>query len=170
MLEGLNSSEARLLRLVNGLTPEQWSFRETPERWSIAENIEHVILLESWISGIIVKILAEPADPEKTMPGPAKDELVRALSRTTKLNAREAMRPVGKWPDSAELMQEFRATRDRTLTFARETRANLRERCFAHISLGELDCYQWLLLLGKHGMRHAEQIEEIKANPAFPKT
>jgi hypothetical protein len=37
VLDQLASSEARLLELVEGLTPEQWSFRETPERSSIAE-------------------------------------------------------------------------------------------------------------------------------------
>ena len=46
VIDGLASSEARLLALVEGLTPAQWNFHETPERWSIAENIEHVIAVD----------------------------------------------------------------------------------------------------------------------------
>src|SRR5271163_580232 len=34
VLEQLSASEARLLGLVEGLTPAQWSFREDAERWS----------------------------------------------------------------------------------------------------------------------------------------
>jgi hypothetical protein len=36
------------------------------------------------------------------------------------------------------------------------------------MAFGELDLYQWLIVLSKHGERHALQIEEIKANPAWP--
>jgi DinB superfamily len=55
VLEELASSEARLLQLVEGLTQEQWRFRETPERWSIAENIEHCVVFERFIMGVIAK-------------------------------------------------------------------------------------------------------------------
>ena len=57
VIEQLASSEARLLELVEGLTPEQWRFRETPERWSIAENIEHCVVFERFILGTIEKAL-----------------------------------------------------------------------------------------------------------------
>ena len=49
VLDQLVSSEARLLRLVEDLTLEQWNFQETPERWSIAGIIEHLILFENFI-------------------------------------------------------------------------------------------------------------------------
>jgi len=34
---------------------------------------------------------------------------------------------------------------------------------------GLLDGYPWLLLLSAHRARHSEQIEEVKADPNFPK-
>ena len=37
------------------------------------------------------------------------------------------------------------------------------------MALGELDCYQWLLVLSLHGSRHAQQMEEIKAAAGFPR-
>ncbi|WP_433985031.1 DinB family protein [Tunturiibacter empetritectus] len=56
-MDELASSEARLLELVRGLSEEQWSFRETPERWSIAENVEHLVVFEGFIRGMIAKTL-----------------------------------------------------------------------------------------------------------------
>ena len=73
VLEQLASSEARLLELVEGLTPEQWGFRESLERWSIAENIEHCIVFERFIVGMIAKALEGAAEPEKKTAPAAKD-------------------------------------------------------------------------------------------------
>ena len=170
VLEQLAASEVRLLGLVEGLTPAQWSFREGPERWSIAENIEHCVLFEDFILGAILRSLDGPAEPQKRSEAAEKEHLVLSLAngRNVKLNAREVVRPVGRWPDRAELIAEFRRRRARTIGFAEECQADLRGHFFAHITLGDLDCYQWLLVLSKHAMRHALQIEEIKADPAYP--
>ena len=170
VLDQLASSEARLLELVEGLTPKQWSFCETSERWSIAEIIEHVILFENFITRAIAETTERPPEPEKRPLAATKDPLVHGLanSRSTKFNAREGVRPIGKWPDSVELIQELRTIRARTIAFAGKTQADLRTHFFPHIAFGDLDCYQWLVVLGQHAARHALQIEEIKAHPAYP--
>jgi hypothetical protein len=170
ILDQLASSEAQLLELVDGLTPEQWNFREAPERWSIAENIEHLILFENFITGMIAKALSETAEPDKKAQAVAKDPLVLGLAeaRHIKFNAREVVRPVGKWTETAELIIELRKARARTIAFAAETEADLRDHFFPHIAFGDLDCYQWLVVLGQHTARHALQIAEIKADPAYP--
>jgi hypothetical protein len=171
VLDQLTSSEARLLELVDGLTPQQWNFRETPDRWSIAENIEHVIAVETRISGAIEKVLTGQAEPDKKAEAAAKDPLVLSLATTRsarKFTAPEPVRPVGKWPDTGEMMEQLKKTRARTLAFAAETQADLRDHFFPHMALGDLDCYQWLVVLSQHGARHALQIEEIKADPAYP--
>ena len=170
MLDQLDSSEARLLELVAGLTAEQWRFRETPERWSIAENIEHVIAFENFIMGVIAKVMEEPAQPDKKTQAGEKEPLVLGLAnaRGTKFNAREVVRPVGRWPETDEMIQELRRTRARTVAFVAETQADLRDHFFPHIAFGDLDCYQWLVVMAQHGSRHALQIEEIKADPRYP--
>jgi DinB superfamily len=171
VLEQLASSEARLLELVDGLTPEQWGFRETPERWSIAENIEHCIVFERFILGMIAKALEGAAEPDKKAGAAGKEALVLGLAKgrsTTKFNAREVVRPVGRWPDTNELIAELQRTRAGTLAFAAETQAELRDHFFPHVAFGDLDCYQWLVVLGQHGARHALQIEEIMADSAYP--
>jgi hypothetical protein len=32
-----------------------------------------------------------------------------------------------------------------------------------------LDAYEWLLFIAAHSKRHTEQIQEVKADPNFPK-
>ncbi|QHN02029.1 DinB family protein [Granulicella sp. WH15] len=170
LLNQLAASEAQLLKLTNGLTPEQWSFRESPERWSIAENIEHCIAFEHFITDVIERSLATPADPGKKELSATKEPLVLGLatSRANRLNARETVRPTGRWPDPAEKIAELRKARARTIAFATEIQADLRDHFFPHIAFGDLDCYQWLLVIAQHASRHALQIEQIQADPAYP--
>ena len=170
VLDQLASGEARLLELVDGLTLAQWHFRETPDRWSIAENIEHLILFEHFIVGVIAQKLAAPPEPEKKVNAAAKEPLVLSLAnaRNIKFNSRAVNLPTGRWPDTTELIVELRKARASTVVFAAETQADLRDHFFAHVAFGDLDCYQWLVLLGQHSVRHALQIKQIKADPAYP--
>jgi hypothetical protein len=170
VMEQLASSEARLLELVSGLTDAQWNFREMPERWSIADNIEHLVVFEGFIRSAIAKTLERAAEPEKKAEVGAKEPFVLGIAngRNNKLIAREVVRPTGRWANRSELVLELQKTRAVTVTFVAQTEAKLRDHFFPHISLGDLDCYQWLVVLGQHSTRHTFQIEEIKADSAFP--
>ena len=176
VLDQLVSSEVRLLALTAGLTPEEWHFHEAPERWSIAQIIEHVIVFENFIRGVVIKTLAGPAESDKMQQVAAKEPLVLGLAQgrnTEKFKAREAAQPTGRWPDTQTMLAEFHKTRAETVEFVRrtfieKTQADLRSHFFPHVAYGDLDCYQWLVVMAQHGFRHALQIEEIKANPAYP--
>jgi len=171
VLDQLDASEVRLLKLVEGLTPAQWIFREAPERWTIAENIEHLIVFENFILETIQKVLSEPPENGKRAFAAEKEPAVLGLAKsraTDKLIARVLLRPSGRWRDMSEMLAELKKTRVRTVAFVLETQADLRSHFFPHIALGDLDCYQWLVVLGQHGERHALQIEEVKVDPDYP--
>jgi hypothetical protein len=170
LIDRLQSSEAQILSLVEGLTPAQWNFRETPARWSIAENIEHLAIFEHFITGAVTKTLQTPAQPDKKLASSEKEPHVLAIasSQNAKLTAREATTPTGRWPAPAEAVSEFRKARAQTIAFVTETGAPLRDHFFPHIALGDLDCFQWLVVLAQHSLRHVTQIEEIKAHPNYP--
>jgi hypothetical protein len=172
VLDQLAASQARLLELAEGLTAEQWTFRPAEGRWSIGECVEHVMRVEDRVLGIIGKKLTEGApEPEKRDQAHAKDAVVArgVPDRTIRREAPEPVRPTGQWPDPDELLAEFRQTRRRTTEFAASTQSDLRSYFHPHGAFGELDCYQWLLVLSLHGSRHAQQIEEIKAASGFPR-
>jgi hypothetical protein len=170
VVDQLTASRDRLLELADGLTIEEWTFRPAEGRWSIGECLEHVMRVESRMLGVIENKLREsPTGPASTRVDDAW--IAKAvLDRTARRQAPEAVRPTGQWPDANELVAEFRKTRRRTTDFAATTQSDLRRYFQPHMALGELDCYQWLLLLSLHGARHAQQMEEIKAAAGFPRT
>lgn len=170
VLDLLDSGEARLLELTGDLSAAQWDFQETPERWSIAGNIEHLVVFESFILSVLQDLLKQPAEPQKAAGVAEKEPLVMAIghARERKISARDAMLPQGRWTDMAEMMEEFRRTRGRVRAFAEEVQGDLRRHFFAHRSLGDLDAYQWLLVVGQHRARHALQIGEVKKHPGYP--
>ena len=169
VLQQLASSEARLLGLVDGLSEAQWTFRETPERWSIAGIVEHCALFEGFILGKIVAVIEAGPEPEKRVDVEIKEGLVMGLAqaRATPFVSREIVRPTGAW-SQAKAVAELRAARAKSVAFATETEAPLRDCFFAHIAFGDLDCCQWLLLLGQHMERHVLQVEEVMADAEFP--
>lgn len=167
----LTSSQANLQTALANLTPGQWSFRETPERWSIVENLEHLVLFEAFVRSAVKRALDMPAEPHKVLQAREKQPLVLDLanSRGTKFNAREVVRPTGAIKDPDEMIAAFRTARAATLQFTADTQDDLTAHFFPHIAFGDLDCYQWLIVIGQHTLRHVRQIEEIKADPGFPR-
>jgi hypothetical protein len=166
----LRASEARLVEGVRGVTAAQARFRTGPERWSIAEVLEHLVVWEDFMLSAVQGALEGPTEPEKRAAVAGKDALVLGLaaSRDKPLQSREAARPTGRWSDVGEMLEEFRARRARTLEFAESTQADLRSHFFAHVAFGDLDCYQWLVAMGQHTLRHVAQIEEIRRDAAWP--
>jgi hypothetical protein len=171
VLDLLDSGEARLLELTAGLTAAQWHFQETPERWSIAGNIEHLIVFENFILGVVRDLMEQAPDPVRSAGVAEKEPLVMAIghARDRKIVARDAMLPQGRWTDMTEMMEEFRRTRARVRTFVADAQGDLRSHFFAHRSLGDLDAYQCLLVVGQHRARHALQIAEVMRHPGYPK-
>ncbi len=176
VLDQLATSETTLLRLFDGISEAQWHFRESRDRWSIAENLEHLIALEAFLRTMIERVLDAPAQPDKKSAALTKDPQILGLptSRDMKLKAREVAQPQGRWSTPEAMIAEFRATRAHTIAFAAHTEAPLHDHFFPHIAFGDLDCYQWLVVLAQHTLRHVaqidqiDQIDQIKADPAYP--
>ncbi len=167
----LAASRERVLGVTAGLNEEQWTFRPGEDRWSIAQCLEHVIRVESRMLGVIEAKVQESAPGDPSAEVRAKDSAVFAAvpDRAQRRQAPEPVRPTGQWADALTLLAEFEATRGRSLKFAAETEADLRRYFHKHGGFGDLDCYQWLILLGLHSERHARQMEEVKADANFPK-
>jgi uncharacterized damage-inducible protein DinB len=162
-------SRERLLGLVEGLSAEQWVFHPAAGRWSIGDCVEHLTRVENRVIGIVVQ---KAGGPPAEVPASVREKdaavIEAVVDRTERREAPEVARPEGKWMDAEQLLAEFLKTRTRTAQFATETRADLRSYTHPHGAFGDLDCYQWLLLMGLHTERHARQIEEIKADAGFP--
>jgi len=170
LLKNLAESRERLLRMAQGLSSEQLHHRPAPGRWTVAECVEHIAIVEERVLGSIQKTLEAGPDSSKRSAMEGKDDTLVAnvAGRATQIQAPEVLTPTGRWPDE-QLLKEFEAARHQTRDFAASTTADLRRHFYKHPVIGELDLYQWLLLIAAHCDRHRAQSEEVIASPGFPR-
>ncbi len=167
----LEASRAKFLESIRGLSAEQWSFKPAPEVWSVGEVAEHITLSEGSLMDLIqYKMLKAPPTPELAEKARGRDdEIVRRVTdRSQKAQAPEFLQPKSKWARTA-IPAEFNTRRTRTIDFVRATQEDLRGRAFAFGGGQPADAFQYVLLISAHTLRHTAQIEEVKANPNFPK-
>lgn len=169
-LSSLHASRKMFLDSIAGLTPAQWTFKPAPDRWSIAEVAEHLVVTEDEMRMWEQKTLAKPA----TTPSPdarSRDQEIyrQMLDRGAKREkAPKSLTPTGQFKTPEAAADAFRAKRDATLDYVRTTQDDLR----GHVGgSGEnvLDVYQLILVTAAHTERHVEQINEVKADPKYPK-
>ncbi len=165
----LTASGHEFLASVAGLSPAQWNFKPDEKTWSVAECAEHIAVAEDLIFGNISKIVQGPATPDKK-DAVTDDFILKGVAdRTHKVQAPEVLRPTHRFATPQEIVDHFKQSRERTIAYVRDTQDDLRGHFFDHPVLKTMDAYQWILLLSAHSQRHTAQINEVKANPNFPK-
>jgi hypothetical protein len=171
LTQHLAETRERLLRRTRGLTPEQLDHKPAPGRWSVAGNLEHLTIAEGRVLPRIEEALRSSPDSAKRSAWEGRDdELMQTIeSRENRVQAPEPVQPKGQWGHE-ELFRRLEGVRQRTSEFAATTNAGLRRHFSPHPFFGELDCYQWLLIVGSHVERHRAQIEEVMADASFPRT
>ncbi len=171
-LKSLQATHDAFLKSIAGLSEKQWKFKPAPDRWSVAEVSEHIAVAESAIFGMVQKqVMTSPAAPEKRAEVAGKDEAILKMvpDRSHKVQAPEFLQPTGRWANRDAVTKAFEDERKATMDYVRTTNDDLRDHFGPHPVLGPLDGYQWILLISAHSERHTKQIEEVKADPNFPK-
>ena len=168
-LQNLAESRERLLRMAHDLSREQLHYRCAPERWSVAECLEHIVTVEKRLLDRIQTTLEKGPDSSRRSALEGQDDkmVADAVARVRRFVAPEILAPSGRVPDD-RLLPEFEAARQRSCDFAASTQADLRSHFFKHPIFGDLDLYQWLLMIGAHCDRHRVQSEEVIASEGFP--
>ena len=165
----LETSKKGVLDATKGLSEAQWNFKPAPDRWSVAQVMEHIAAAEDFIRSMLKeKIMMAPAgeagrDVKKT------DEGVLAMvpDRTTKIQAPEPLVPTNRFGSPEASIKHFVESRATTEDFLKTT-TGLRDHV-ADSPMGKLDGYEFVLLIAAHSERHTKQINEVKADPNFPK-
>ena len=171
-LKSLQDTHDAFLKSIAGLSEKQWRFKPAPDRWSVAEVSEHIAVSESSIFGYVQKqIVTSAATPEKRVEVKVTDQQILTMvpDRSHKVQAPEFLKPTNRWATREELVKAFEDSRRATMDYVRTTNDDLRDHFGPHPMLGTMDAYQWILLISAHSERHTKQIEEVKADPNFPK-
>jgi hypothetical protein len=165
-------SETRDLvhRTAQGLTPQQLQHRPDASRWSVAENLEHITIVEQNILAGLARTLQMSPEPQKKS-AVTDEQMLANFGRVIQpLAAPERMLPTSRWP-VGNLLNEFDDARRRTIEFA-TTAADtkeLRHYFMRHPFFGELDGYQWFILVAGHSARHCPQCAALKESAGFPR-
>ncbi|ASZ14394.1 DinB family protein [Chitinophaga pendula] len=170
LVKNFMETRANLLKSIQGLSDKQMNFKPDSSRWSVAECLEHIILVEKGIFGMEQQLVKQTPNPEKRKDIKTKDEdLIKGVTdRSHKAKAPEFAQPKHTYATTAAAIDAFNTQRDQLIEYVKTNNDDLRNHVMDSPA-GTLDAYQFLLLISSHSARHTKQIEEVKADPNFPK-
>jgi DinB superfamily len=168
-LQYLELTKRNVQEAVKGLSTAQWNFKQGPERWSVAQVMEHLAAAEDMLRTMTVEqVMKAPAAPDRDVKMIDEMVLKAVPDRSHKADAPEQLRPVNRFGSPEEALKHFVESRAQTEDFLRKT-ADLRAHAIDSPMGQKLDGYEWVLLIAAHSERHTKQINEVKADPNFPK-
>ncbi len=156
---------------IQGLSQAQLTFKPAPDKWSVEDCLKHIAMSEQMLWGMVEASLKNPITPEKRSEVKFKDEQVikNVEDRSNKAKTFAPLEPVNTpFKSAAEAMASFSKDRDKLIGYVTTTNDDLRDRV-NQLPVGVYDSYQMILFIGAHSNRHMQQINEVKADPAFPK-
>jgi hypothetical protein len=164
LLDHLKNSQKVFADAIHGLSQAQAKFKPASDRWSILECAEHLTQAEQLLFADVIHGLGSPTGKKSQ----ASDADVLDVWGTRKQKAQSSgdYDPIGRWPDLSSVQKEFEARRAKTIEFVTKTQEDLRGR----LCCGGMDLYQQLLGISAHTLRHVEQMNEVKAQPGYPKS
>jgi hypothetical protein len=169
-LKYLESTKKKLMEATHGLSDAQWNFKPAPDKWSCAEVMEHLAAAEDFIRGNITEnVMKAPAVPGLDSAKTDAAIIANVPDRTNKIQAPEPIKPTNRFGSPEGSIKHFLDSRTTTEEFLKKT-SDLRGHVTDGPVGGKWDAYEWVLLIAAHTERHTKQIEEVKANPNFPKS
>jgi hypothetical protein len=169
-LQYLESTKQGVLAATAGLSEAQWNFKPAPDRWSVAEVTEHIAAAEDFLMGMVTtQVMKAPARPAGEDVKAIDDMVVATLpNRSQKKQAPEPLKPTNRYGSPAASLKHFTEARAQTEAFLK-THDDLRDHAIDSPMGKKLDGYEWVLFVAGHSERHTKQINEVKADPNFPK-
>lgn len=167
----LKETRQDVLKSVDGLSEAQLTFKPGADKWSVEECIKHIAITEQSLWQMTNGAINATANPEKRAEIKATDEQVVQMieSREKKVKTFPNMEPQNTpYKSVFEALESFKANRGKLIEYVKTTDADLRNHV-ATLPFASFDSYQMILFIGAHSKRHVGQIEEVKANPGFPK-
>ena len=162
----LEMTERWLSTEVDGLSGSQLTFRPSPNSWSIKDVVEHLAIAEPQYWQQVQASLKAPITPGYKPEATDAGILWYGIDRTERTRTGDARVPDGRFKSMAEALASFTSLRATMLTLARESQDDFRGRKLIE---GNMDVYQWFLMISTHAQRHILQIREIRADKNFPK-
>jgi len=171
LVDYLKDTKTALVKSLKGLSEGQLNFKAAPDRWSIKECVQHIALAEAGLWSMTEAALKQPANPQKRSEIKVTDAALTTMvtDRSRKAQAPEVLQPQkGEAKTAEQALDNFKEKRNSLIKYVKTSTDDMRNHV-AQTMMGSMDAYQLMLLIAAHSKRHTLQIEEVKADPAFPK-
>lgn len=169
--EQFEESYLNLAKAVEGLTKEQIAFKPAADKWSIGETLEHIVKTEPALMGWLQSAMAEPANPEARAEIKMTDDQILTMmtDRSYKATAPKELVPAGKYTEASTALTDLTTQRESIFKYLDTVSMEDLRNHVTDSPGGKVDGYQLFLYIPGHTMRHTLQIQEVKADPNFPK-
>ncbi|MDR2272808.1 MAG: DinB family protein [Sphingobacterium sp.] len=166
-----NQTTKELEKQVAGLSEAQLQFKPAPDKWSISQCLEHIVLSERMIFDMAKAALSKAPQPERKSEVQMTDDNLKTTltDRSHKFQAPKELQPTGIYKDSKTALADFLAARQPVIDYITKADAKDLRNHINDYPTGTVDGYQGLMFIAAHCARHTKQIEEVKADPNFPK-
>ncbi len=165
----LKQTSDDLIKTVEGLTDAQLNFKPAPDRWSVLECVQHITLSSQGLWHMTDSVIHQPKDD--TLKSSVQDEqfIKMVEDRSFKAQAPEMFKPIkSPYHTLRGTLTAFKADRAKLIDYVSNTTDDLRGH-FAKLPFATIDTYQFILMISAHTNRHTQQLNEVKADPNFPK-
>jgi DinB superfamily len=170
-IDQLAKTELGVFNSLKGLSDAQLNFKPAPDKWSISDCVKHIATTEMFLWKMTDSALKLPADPAKRSAIKVTDEQVLQMvaSRAQKIKTAPPLEPQNTgFKSCPDALSGFYDSRKMLKDFVATTNDDMRDHVLT-LPFGSFDSYQMILFIAAHSNRHTQQIDEVKADPNFPK-
>lgn len=170
-IDQLAKTEQGVFNSLKGLSDAQLNFKPAPDRWSISDCVKHIATTEMFLWQMTDAALKQPADSSKRSAIKVTDDQVLQMveSRAQKIKTAPPLEPQNSsFKSCPSALSSFYDSRKMLSDFIASTSDDMRDHVVV-LPFGSFDSYQMILFMAAHSNRHTQQIEEVKADPNFPK-
>ena len=167
----LKETEKGVLASIKGLSEAQLNYKPAADKWSVKDCMKHIAATEMGLWKMTDGTINGTANPEKRSDIKMTDEEVmkNIENRTNKVKTFPPFEPQNTgFATLDDAINSFKENRGKQIDYIKHSEADLRNHV-ATLPVGSFDSYQMILFIGAHSNRHMQQIEEVKADPGFPK-
>ncbi|HEY2348125.1 MAG TPA: DinB family protein [Puia sp.] len=167
----LSKTEQGVFNSLKGLSDAQLNFKPAPDKWSISDCVKHIATTEMFLWQMTDAAIKQPADAAKRSAiKVTDDQLVQMMeNREKKIKTAPPLEPQNSsFKSCPDALSSFYDSRKMLAEFVATTNEDLRDHVVT-LPFGSFDSYQMILFIAAHSNRHTQQIEEVKADPNFPK-
>ncbi len=148
-------------KALSGVDEQMAQRTPSPDRWSILECVEHLAVVQEFLFSKV--IAATRSDNPQIEPTRETRILDRGLDRTRPVQAPEPARPQNRFESLGEALAAFYSARAKTIEYVKGFNDDPRSWLTGHpLIRGPVNCYEMLLMMSIHPVRHARQIEETR--------